>query len=71
MKDASLIIVSIAPARSKAYWDALTNDFEDRLRICKHEIVREERNLPKEETNPSYITRVLQGTPKLLGSSSA
>jgi hypothetical protein len=54
MKDASLIRISIAAATSKAYWDALTNDFEGQLRIRKHEIVREERNFAQGR-NESFV----------------
>jgi hypothetical protein len=51
MKDVSLIRISTPAAifssflAFKAYWDALSNGFEGRLRVRKHEIVRDERNL--------------------------
>ena len=44
MKDASLIrLSSTSGVSAKEYWDALVLDFEGRMRIRKHEIVREER----------------------------
>ena len=51
MKDASLIRLSATSGVSaKEYWDALVLDFEGRMRIRKHEIVREERVFAQKRT---------------------
>jgi hypothetical protein len=54
MKDAALIRMSASARRAKDYWDMLTNDFEGRIRIRKHEIIREEREL-RQKKNESFV----------------
>ena len=48
MKDASLIRLSVSAPNAKAYWVALVLDFQGRIRIRKHEIVREEREFAQQ-----------------------
>ena len=53
MKDASLIRLSATSGSSaKEYWDAIVQDFEGRMRIRKHEIVREERMFTQKRSEP-------------------
>ena len=62
MKDASLIRLSVSAPNAKAYWDALVLDFQGRIRIRKHEIVREEREFAqkKSETFVAYFCCILR-----------
>ena len=61
MKDASLIRLSVSAPNAKAYWDALVLDFQGRIRIRKHGMVRErEVSQKKSETFVAYCDRAAE-----------
>ena len=59
MKDASLIrLCATSGSSAKEYWDAIVQDFEGRMRIRKHQIVREERMFTQKSSEPYVDTTV-------------
>ena len=62
MKDGALIRMSEGCSTAKAYWDLLVKDFEGRIQIRKHEIVKEERDLcqKKHESFVDYCDRAAE-----------
>ena len=54
MKDAALIRLASSHTWAKHYWEAISEDFQGRMRIRKHEIVREERGFAQKK-NESFV----------------
>ena len=54
MKDAALIRLASPNTCAKHYWEPISEDFQGRMRIRKHEIVQEERGFAQKE-NKSFV----------------